>query len=207
MFADLRALNITRDCMIAGLGVVTSIFGACDHLVAVIWIFATSSHASISLHVNYDQLATIKKGVERLVLFQWQLWGIRRLAEARMIQHIEVVGPQICQWTDTGQEDVSSLVPGACQNLEFLCCHNISRQNQYPWPGITLGFFISLTALAPSLRKVCFTSRALANDHDIINLVTAFPAIEELDLCRQHTLTDAALAPLELLPTVEILGI
>ncbi|RKO85167.1 hypothetical protein BDK51DRAFT_52869 [Blyttiomyces helicus] len=54
----------------------------------------------------------------------------------------------------------------------------------------------SASPLAPALHKVYFTSRDFADDRGIIDLVSTFSGIEELDASVQKMLTVAALVPL-----------
>ncbi|RKO92306.1 hypothetical protein BDK51DRAFT_38872 [Blyttiomyces helicus] len=83
----------------------------------------------------------------------------------------------------------------------------MERFGAMQWLGIRADFFTSLAPQAPLLGKVCLTSPSLIEDHDILDLVTAFPGIEELDLARQRMLTDAALLPLHTHRPLKILGI
>ncbi|RKO86541.1 hypothetical protein BDK51DRAFT_43229 [Blyttiomyces helicus] len=139
MFANLRTLKITKQS-IANFGAVVTIVGACDQLV---W-------------------PAVKKVAQRMALLQYRPPGW--VSPPPFL----VVGPPIRQWTVTGKKDIYSLMPGACQTLEFLHfkegnfnmpnLRNVSR----PWPPIRPGFFTNLATLAPSLRKELDLRRQIA---------------------------------------------
>ncbi|RKO84126.1 hypothetical protein BDK51DRAFT_41926 [Blyttiomyces helicus] len=75
------------------------------------------------------------------------------------------------EWVVTGNEDISSLVPGACENLELLSVSAALWRLQRD--------FTNLAPRAPSLRKVVMCENPKATDHDIADLLTSFPGLEE----------------------------
>ncbi|RKO88624.1 hypothetical protein BDK51DRAFT_39658 [Blyttiomyces helicus] len=163
IFANLRALKIT----------------------AIINRFSRMAAGAQHLLDN-EEWAAVQKSVKRLVLFDFRMTIFTRygIEPSTVLRRIQKVGPPIRQWTVTGEVDLSSLIPGTCQNLEFLGIHPA---------GMKILRFLNET----------FSTE----DGDISDLVTSFPSIEELDLANQTSLTDAALLPLAHHRPLKVLGI
>ncbi|RKO93431.1 hypothetical protein BDK51DRAFT_46031 [Blyttiomyces helicus] len=194
MFANLRVLIIDRATATVSLrsdslswrGIAT-ILEASKRLVVFTWREPTQPADKPELPLDDQEWAIIEKRVRTLVSFEF---APRRKStpdeKPSVMRIIEAVGPGIRQWAVTGHEDISSLVPGACQNLELL------RVSATLGP-LRPGFFTSLAARAPSLRKVIFRENTTAANRDVADLLNSFPGIEELDLGGQYLLSDAAL--------------
>ncbi|RKO92538.1 hypothetical protein BDK51DRAFT_41969, partial [Blyttiomyces helicus] len=188
--AYLGALKITDDLdLLSSLKVFAAILRGCNRLVVLI-CRAGMDRANQDVPDDLQWLV-FEKGVNRLVVFDFRMtvWG----GEARtLVSRTQVVGPPSRQWTVMGEEKMSSLVPGTCQNLEYL--------GIYPARLATptrSGFFSSLAPFAPSLRK----------DRHILDLLSSCLNNEELDLADQPQITDAAPLPLLHHRPLKVLGI
>ncbi|RKO84957.1 hypothetical protein BDK51DRAFT_41805 [Blyttiomyces helicus] len=208
MLANLRVLKIktsavgTSDSLFATMEAVATVLNACDKLVAFIWKHDTTS---LKFPLDTPERKTIEKRISRLAIFLFDS-GIVPWAENRSVPRLnQAVGPPIRQWAATTHETVSSLMPGACQDLEHLDIVGWHSEFLHPW--LCPAFFTSLAPRAPSLRQVRFVMSCMAKDDDIQLLLDSFPAIEELDLAHQILLTDVALTHLHTHRPLKVLGI
>ncbi|RKO89479.1 hypothetical protein BDK51DRAFT_46405 [Blyttiomyces helicus] len=200
MLANVRVLelNTTHDSFggvradAVELGSVVTILGGCERLVAFTW--RHENHLE-NLALNNEDWAIIEARVKTLTLLWFDSRRVRGVHQSVVLRLNHAVGPPIRHWVVTGQEDIASLKPGACANLEYL---GVQGWDDLVPPSLPRGFFTRLAALAPALRKVRFLPSAIsvATDADIVELIKGFPAIEELDISEQAELSDATLASL-----------